>query len=1183
MRFPLMYSMAGRSRGFKILGLTVMTVAMSACGGGGGGGSSSPEPVAAAAYTSPASPQTGAAPLSAKAVYASTHQTAHRASGIGTYLIDDHVVKVPETYQVGDTIEFSDTVVKISSVISPGVYAVTEANVFDVFSELEVSGSMSVSPTLAPAVASESGMRRAASAGERRSAAGLLSIPDLFDQVQLAQDTLADLRARGCIPGLSAVTVQGDPGKHEGGQASFTGRRVSLSECVLYEDDTGSVKMTQDINVGMMATSFSISRESKSMSLKFDGAYFLNGKIDVNASQQKLYRSRLISVSPNWDKALTESGVAKTLNLVLKAEVFVDLKTVVNAAVKGTAAYQVPGDFAIGIDAHFDNASGEWVSRAHTLSGGKHVEANAGFTDAGIALKEFSGRFSSGIEVGYTLQTQASSPYFADGGEGAIANALNAAKSGLSAEMSLYSSSRIGAGLTLDLNVGSSVPVAACRVDVSAEMGYAFIHFFQVRAGTALQSFSVFDTRNTLFTNPANVIFTWDLFSRQPATFVKSKWCGSTSNLIGLTGNSKVTRIFVTDQATGQVLGDSAYVLSSLLANEARPGMSRASARSGSGAAPAAAVSEVQPLEKLRVRVRTDGADQARYVISADVSGMGFGAADTGWAYAWRSANDDITLAQSNSPTTSFKVSCNGGCNSRLPIRLTVSSPDGKTFTLPFYMDYDAVPQAAGQVRYTPDGLLLDASASSDTEGVLPAYAWLSPSGLKRVTAKPVLLVLKNEDFYQDVVSRGAVKLFVKDSAGQYASVGLTPQAVSTLLSPEALAAHQPVISAVTMGSFTQGQATVVSIDGQDLTPGLRLDASFGSCTALSRSSYTTTFTCTSQTAGAGLLTLRLDDGLALATRNVAVAVAAAGAGTVEAADFASGLFDVYTYPRGMDAPGYGVDAHTSTGLYNGIHAITHKGWLLDATQGNWLALSNLNQDMLMLSADGHWLSEGRDGTLQPMGGGQFVYVTNVLSRTLSFSASSPATLNLATVAGLDATGVVSLPPGARVFVQGPSIRRGDEYRLFTGGNSGVQIESSLAAFRAANNISDGGFWCFNELCWRFDAGTTGGVLRLYAASHMPNTLPTPLDVAATWAVQTVRGVQVMVLNIPGSQAAQAGLGNGEAYFFALGPAGGVQMGQFSPAGSVDASGNGLINYSFNRVALDAILAYLKLPTSPAP
>jgi hypothetical protein len=83
--------------------------------------------------------------------------------------------------------------------------------------------------------------------------------------------------------------------------------------------------------------------------------------------------------------------------------------------------------------------------------------------------------------------------------------------------------------------------------------------------------------------------------------------------------------------------------------------------------------------------------------------------------------------------------------------------------------------------------------------------------------------------------------------------------------------------------------------------------------------------------------------------------------------------------------------------------------------------------------------------------------------------------------------------------------------------------------------------------------------------------------------VQTVRGVQLMVLNIPGSQAAQAGLGNGEAYFFALGPAGGVQMGQFSPAGSVDASGNGLINYSFNRVALDAILAYLKLPTSPAP
>ena len=637
---------------------------------------------------------------------------------------------------------------------------------------------------------------------------------------------------------------------------------------MLYKDDSGTVTMSQDISVGLMATAFNISRADRSISLKFDGAYFLDGNVEIDASGEKLYRSRLISVSPNWDKVLNDSGLAKTLNLVLKAEVFVDLKTVVNAAVKGTAAYQAPGDFAIGIDARYDSKTGKWAQQAHTLASGKNLEINSAFTDAGFALKKFSGRFSSGIEVGYTVQTQASSPYFESNSESAIAKALNAAKSGLSGEMSLYSASRIGAGVTLDLNVGSSVAVDKCRVNVSGEMGYAFIHFLQFRAGTVLDSFSVYDTKNTLFSNAANVIYTWDMFSRQPEVFVKSKWCGSSSALVGITNNSKSSRIFVTDQATGDVVGDSGYVLTSLLKKPAMVSVK----------VPLAVTATIDPVEKIKLRVRTDATDQARYVINADVSGMGFGSAATGWVYEWRSVNDDVTLDESNAAVTTFKVTCKGGCNSRLPIRLNLTTPDGDHFTMPFFLDYDSVPKAAGKAEFTADGLLLDASAATDAEGALQQYLWKSSSGLTRSSAKPVLIVLRDEDFYQDVIRGAAVSLSVKDSAGQYASLSLRPQAVMTLLSPQQLVANQFSIDAVTAGKFTLGEKTLVTIDGKELTPGLGLTASFGVCTVQYRSTFSTSFSCASQVKGAGVLSVTRDDGVVLMSKTVTVTTTSLGA-----------------------------------------------------------------------------------------------------------------------------------------------------------------------------------------------------------------------------------------------------------------------------------------------------------------
>jgi hypothetical protein len=515
---------------------------------------------------------------------------------------------------------------------------------------------------------------------------------------------------------------------------------------------------------------------------------------------------------------------------------------------------------------------------------------------------------------------------------------------------------------------------------------------------------------------------------------------------------------------------------------------------------------------------------------------------------------------------------------------LNVTAPDGQAYSMPFYMDFDAVPTAAAQARYSADGLVLDASAASDAEGALVAYAWLSPSGLKRVTSKPVLRVLKDEDFHQDVVRNGAVKLFVKDSSGQYASVKVTPQAASTLWSPEQLAANQAVVDAVNMGSFTVGQATVVTVEGRDLTPGLWLDTTLGSCTALSRSSYATSFSCASSRAGAAVLKVTREDGLVLTSRNVVVSAPAVSS-TVDGSDFTSGMFSAYKVPSGVGGAGYWIDSHSSTGLFNGVYAITHKVWRLDATPA-WLRQGSFNNSLLLLSADGKWLTEGLDGTLQPVGGsgsGQFVYVSNVLSRGLSFSASTPATIDLATVAGLDATGVLSLPAGAKVFVQAPSVRQGDEYRLFDANVNGVKAESSLAAFRAANDAGSGGFWCFNELCWRFEAGDASGVLRLYAPSYTANALPTPLDTAATWSMQMVRGVPLLMLNIPASVSQRGGLHTGERYFFAVGPTGSVQMGQFSPSGSTDAADDGSLSMSFNRIALDAILKHLGLPLSPLP
>lgn len=631
--------------------------------------------------------------------------------------------------------------------------------------------------------------------------------------------------------------------------------------------------MTQDISVGMMMakTKIILAQNKVNINILADGAYFLSGKIDVNtvAGQQiKPFRTRLYSVEPKLSTVFSKD-IASTVDKLLHIKIFVDMKTVLDANIVATAAYQLPGDFAFGINAQYDENTKAWTYSPYNLQNGALVSSNGSFVDAGFSVKKLNGKISTGIELGYEISSSANTPYFNIDEDTYLNKLLGLAKSGLTAQYNFYSMSRVGAGLTFDFNVGTQVSATQCRTDLSAVFGYSYIHLLQARAGTAYtEPVDKVEIRNGLFVNPKNTLKTWNLQNENPSVFAPKLWCGPQSLLQGSTGNTKSTSIFVTDAVTRKILGRSDYVLQStgVVANLKSQLVTTHQALSDP--------LQINPVVGKRVIVRGNTNEMNRYLINVDVSNLGFDANDKNWSYKWLSRNDDILLNDTGLSSTEFSVKCRGICNNKLPIALNIIAPNGQKYYFPFYLDYDTTPISAGAAVYDSVGMVLDGSGSTDDVGIT-TYQWRSPSNLYRISKSPRMIVNKDEDFYKDVITFNSVELLVTDESGQ---TSLSKLIASTTSNLPKLAMR---IDGITSGQFRLGESTYVSVNGENFSPDINLISPFGTCSVAYRSSYVTSFACANNTKGAGVLYIGDSSGAVLYSQSIEVVSSSLGSALI--------------------------------------------------------------------------------------------------------------------------------------------------------------------------------------------------------------------------------------------------------------------------------------------------------------
>jgi Protein of unknown function (DUF1566) len=681
---------------------------------------------------------------------------------------------------------------------------------------------------------------------------GVRAANDALDAVIAVAQEIKD---RGCVPTLSDVTVTGDAAKHINKVSKFLGRGLSLTKCKLFEDSTGNVMLTNSLYMGAMSPGLRISKTDKSFKFLVDGAYVLDGKLEVNATGGGSKITRLYTLTPDISASLP-GDVGKTLSKLLVAEIFVNLKTIIAAQqIKAEFAYQIPGDFAIGVDGKFDSATKTWKLATHQLTDGKFVSQNTSDSASSLAITQLNAQIGAGIEVGYQVRLTADSPYIDTSGaeETWYAKWLNDARAGFSGEVHFFAAQRIGGGLMIDANIGTKVKdQAQCRLDLIPVIGYSTIFAFSARLGDQYYEDTIpDDVTNTLFASAANNFPATNLFATANGTFKKVDWCGATSKLGGILSGVNKSKILVVDNTTNKTLATTTYVFDNYLAPIA----------SGNITAKSIVPKAVEPV----ARILADTSGGTRYTLEVDNTETEFDPSDSRWVYLWNTLNTDIVLTKTGTSKASFAVKCKNACDSTKAIVLSMIAPDGKRYVFPFYVDFDSSPNAAGLATYSGVGMTLNATASTDDVGIT-RYSWRSPSGLLRRTTSATLGLLSTDAFYQNVVAQGKVLLEVEDAQGQRSSAQIN--ATQTVVAP-VLTSMQPT-------QVVAGASTVFTITGTSL-PNSHFDITFNGCVNiqfLTNTASQHTFSCTPQV---GNLTAAIRIGSAtnvIGSFNVAVTAA---------------------------------------------------------------------------------------------------------------------------------------------------------------------------------------------------------------------------------------------------------------------------------------------------------------------
>lgn len=757
----------------KNLSLTVATtMLLSACGGGGSGGSANntgisnnkPSPT-----VQPAPPTnidvsdnqaTSLAPADAPpitvakghvnvpdpvspqeekkiAVYNVRHYLDYSEQNIKDFMVEGNIISLPNTnYQVGDTVEFKDTIIKIDSLVENAKYAIVPAELFDVFSQLEIKTSMQMT-------------------SNQPMQAGLLTGRDLFKE---SENAYKELKEKGCLANARTdINIHSrEIHKNPAGNGVYNGVQLALDKCKIYDEDGANLTLDASVNVGAKVTNFDISKKEKKVNFNLDGASLLTGKLHLQYDRSNQSSVRLATYKPAILKGLEASKV-KTLEKLLKAEIFLNFKTLVDGKFEGAVGVQIPADFAVGIDARFDEKAKEWIVTPYSLKNNNYVQLDTKSMGLGYEVEAMNVHLGAALTAGYLFDLKAETPWIEEKDEQSWWDRLvQEQQAGFSADLQAYSRTEVSAGVIFDTFAGTQVDLAKCRANLDMVAGFDTYNLFQFRVGAYRPDEFRFSQRNDIWNrNTQFRLGSWDLFKQ--FSLNKSDWCGPNSKLKGhIGGNSK--RIFVSDKK-GKVLYDAKYIqnwgnadASSLQSGVLQAGLTQ----SQKDTIWRKIQLFVKPNEVVQqFALPTQSAKGDINIGFQDESGR-FDIKDKGWLFAWKTFNPHIKIHNDDTQNPTLEINCVGKC-SQEPILFVARSPEDKYIYLQYTPQFEDVLSVDAMASHSSAILTLQANANLQGAN----YTWKTSDGKILTTTKNTLTVPKTSQFGAKAVQDGKISLTV--------------------------------------------------------------------------------------------------------------------------------------------------------------------------------------------------------------------------------------------------------------------------------------------------------------------------------------------------------------------------------------------------------------------------------------
>lgn len=690
------------------------------------------------------------------ATYAMTHDISYADKPVMDFMEEgSNIINLPNTnYEVGDTIEFKDTIIKIDSKIDNGEYAVVPAGIFDVFSELEIDTSLVMGK-------------------EESTQLGVVGTPDLLNAAEKIEDIYKDLEEKNCLPSTRKdITVNGIPSNHRLSytNGSYNGVQIALKDCKLLETENSLIKTDQSLNVGMTSR-INISSKNKVALFQIDGAALLNGKLDVNFNDTENINIRLATYKPAILRGLEASEV-ESLEKLLRAQIYLNLKTLIKGSLKGTTGIQVPADFAMGVSAKYDEQAKKWSFKEYDLTNNKNVALDEDILGVSYDVEVMDMKLGSALEAGYAFNLEAESPWFkeeANKERSWFKETINRIKNYneplLTGDIAVRSFGSVSAGLLLDTHVGSKVKVEDCRVDYSAVMGAFNYNSLFARAGAKLIQYpeppnSPLMISRHVFNNPIT-FFKLSMFDVDKKD--KKDWCGPTSKLKGLVG-TKYRKILVSDLEGNSIISSEYIIDWNESLNQA--GLFQVGATiSDTDKLWLELQNFVSPSKVVQEFTLPTEVPEGLLSLEYYDNTTKYSMDDEGWEFAWKTFNPGITIKNDRSRTPSFAIDCKDKCSDD-PILLAVRSPDGKNAFLQFQPKFADELTVEASAIISPEEMTL--RAESNYGGA--KYTWKNSEGQVLVSQKPELVIPSNSDFAVQASIDGALTL-TTEALGQTSEI----------------------------------------------------------------------------------------------------------------------------------------------------------------------------------------------------------------------------------------------------------------------------------------------------------------------------------------------------------------------------------------------------------------------------